>query len=154
MARAMRMVNVNAASLSSARSASTFCISGCWFSTRPKAERIEQWCSAWDAAMRMTALEPIMHSKRVMLTISMMLRTPRPSSPTIQARVPRSSVSDDALEALPIFFLRRSTCIGFLAPSGRQRGNRKHERPPGAWASTRNASHMGADTKYLCPTSS
>ena len=68
--------------------------------------------------MRMPALEPIMQSKRVMLTISMMLRTPRPSSPTIQASAPRSSVSLEALDALPIFFFSRSTCNGFLVPSG------------------------------------
>ena len=150
----MRMVSVSAASLSRARSASTFCISGCWLSTLPKAERWAQWCSACDAAMRIPALEPIMQSKRVMLTISMMVRTPRPSSPTIQASAPRSSVSLEALDALPIFFLSRNTCIGFLVPSGRQRGSRKHDRPPGACASTRKASHIGADTKYLCPTSS
>ena len=104
--------------------------------------------------MRMPALDPTMQSKRVMLTISMMLRTPRPSSPTIQASAPRSSVSLDALEALPIFFFRRSTCIAFLLPSGRQRGSRKHDRPPALCASTRKASHIGAETKYLWPTNS
>ena len=43
---------------------------------------------------------------------------------------------------------------GSWSPSGRQRGSRKHVRPRGACASTMNASHMGADTKYLWPTSS
>ena len=104
--------------------------------------------------MRMPALEPIMQSKRVMLTISMMVRTPRPSSPTIQASAPRSSVSLDALDALPILFFRRSTCKGFLLPSGRQRGSKKQDKPAGVCASTKNASHMGAETKYLWPTSS
>jgi hypothetical protein len=95
-----------------------------------------------------------MQSKRVMATISMMVRTPRPSSPTIQASAPRSSVSLEALDTLPILRFRRSTCIGFLVPSGRQRGSRKQLRPPGACASTRKASHIGAETKYLWPTSS
>ena len=104
--------------------------------------------------MRMPALEPTMQSKRVMATISRMLRTPRPSSPTIQASAPRNSVSLDALEALPIFFFRRSTCMGFFVPSGRQRGSRKHDRPLSVCASTRKASHIGAETKYLWPTSS
>ena len=38
-------------------------------------------------------------------------------------------------------------------PSGRKRGTRKQVRPPGAWASTRKASHMGADMNHLCPVS-
>jgi hypothetical protein len=96
---------------------------------------------ACDTAMRWPALEPTMQSKRVIATISMMVRTPRPSSPTIHARAPRNSVSLLALDALPIFFFRRSTCSAFLLPSGRQRG-RKHE-PASAWASTR-TSHIGA----------
>jgi hypothetical protein len=95
-----------------------------------------------------------MQSKRVIATISMMVRTPLPSSPTIQASAPRSSVSLDALETLPILRFRRSTCMAFLLPSGRQRGIRKHDSPAGVCASTRKASHIGADTKYLWPTSS
>jgi hypothetical protein len=38
----MRIVSASEPSCSSTRSASTFCISGCWFSTLPKTERIEQ----------------------------------------------------------------------------------------------------------------
>ena len=37
------------------------------------------------------------------------------------------------------------------APSGRKRGIRKQESPPGACASTRKASHMGADMNHLWP---
>ena len=40
------------------------------------------------------------------------------------------------------------------SPSGVNRGIRKHESPPGAWASTRNASHIGADMNHLWPVSS
>ena len=95
-----------------------------------------------------------MQSKRVMATMFRMVATPRPSGPIICAQAPRSSVSHDALATLPILFLSRWICIGFLLPSGRQRGSQKHDRPPGAWASTKKASHMGAETKYLCPTNS
>ena len=104
--------------------------------------------------MRMPADDPIMQSKRVIATISMMVRTPFPSAPTIHASAPRSSTSLEAFDVLPIFRLRRWICIGFFVPSGHHRGMRKQERPPGACASVRNASHIGAETKYLCPTSS
>lgn len=48
-----------------------------------------------------------MQSKRVMATISMMVGTPRPSSPTIHAVAPRNSTSLEALELLPSLFFRR-----------------------------------------------
>ena len=48
-----------------------------------------------------------MQSKRVMATISMMVGTPRPSSPTIHAKAPRNSTSLEALEQLPSLFFRR-----------------------------------------------
>ena len=154
IARAMRMESASAASDSSARSARTFFINGWSISSAPKAERRRQWWITWDRAMRIPALEPIMQSKRVMATISMMVRTPSPSSPTRQASAPRSSVSHDALETLPIFFFRRWICIGFLDPSGRQRGSRKQVRPAAVCARVRKPSHIGAETKNLCPTSS
>ena len=50
-----------------------------------------------------------MQSKRVMATISMMVGTPRPSSPIIQARAPRYSTSLEALAQLPSLFFRRCT---------------------------------------------
>ncbi len=102
----------------------------------------------------MPAAEPIMQSKRVIATISMMTATPRPSSPTSQPSAPRSSVSAEALDALPILFFSCCSCSGFFVPSGRQRGTRKHDNPPSACASTMKASDIGAETKYLCPTSS
>ncbi len=39
----------------------------------------------------------------------------------------------------------------FLVPSGRHRGSRKHERPFAVCASTRNASHIGAEQNHLAP---
>ena len=40
------------------------------------------------------------------------------------------------------------------SPSGVQRGKRKQEMPPSAWARTRKASHIGADMNHLWPVSS
>src|ERR1700734_3487054 len=74
--------------------------------------------------MRMPADEPIMQSQRVMATISMIVATPRPSAPIIQPSAPRSSVSLDAFETLPILRLRRMICSGFLVPSGGQHEKR------------------------------
>jgi hypothetical protein len=43
--------------------------------------------------------------------------------------------------------------MALRVPSGSQRGTAKHDRPPGAWASIRNRSLMGAEQNHLCPTS-
>ncbi len=37
------------------------------------------------------------------------------------------------------------------SPSGSQRGTRKHDSPPGAWASMRKMSDIGAEQNHLCP---
>ena len=103
----MRMVSVSAASASIARSASTAVMIGWSIRNAPNALRWRQWSIACETAIRMPADEPIMQSKRVMATISMIVGTPRPSGPTIQPSAPRSSVSLDALDTLPIFRLRR-----------------------------------------------
>ncbi|MCY1177964.1 hypothetical protein D9M73_182940 [compost metagenome] len=108
-ARPMRMLRASAASLSRARSANTFCINGCSLSNRPPTRRCAQWCAAWVKAWRINALEPTMQSKRVMATISMMVGTPRPSSPTIQATAPRNSTPLEAFDQLPSLFFRRWT---------------------------------------------
>ena len=150
----MRRVIATEPSTSSCRSAITLRISGWSSSVSPKAARLAAWCTAWATTWRWPPDEPIMQSKRVIATISMIAGTPRPSSPTIQPWAPRNSTSEEALETLPILFLRRCTCSGFLLPSSRQRGTRKQLRPPGDWASIRKASHIGADMNHLWPTSS
>ena len=94
---------------------------------------------------------PSVQSSRVRLTISMMVGTPRPSSPTSQAVAPSYSTSLDALAWLPSLSFRRCNNIRLRLPSGRMRGRKKQLRPPGAWASTRNTSHIGADVNHLCP---
>ena len=88
-----------------------------------------------------------------MLTISTMVRTPRPSSPTSQATAPSYSISEEALDLLPSLSLSRIRCIALRDPSGSTRGTRKQDRPPGAWASARNRSHIGADVNHLWPVS-
>ena len=94
---------------------------------------------------------PSVQSSRVRLTISMMVGTPRPSSPTSQATAPSYSISLEALAWLPSLSLSRCTNIRLRAPSGSIRGNRKHDSPPGACASTRKMSHIGAEVNHLCP---
>src|SRR5262249_47537573 len=57
----------------------------------------------------------------------------------------------EAFERLPSLSFRRWKWIAFTSPSGRKRGIKKHDRPPGACASTRNASDIGADMNHLWP---
>jgi hypothetical protein len=91
-------------------------------------------------------------SSRVELTISMIVRTPRPSSPTSQAVAFSYSTSDEAFERLPSLSFSRITRIGLRVPSGRTRGSRKHDSPFSAWARTRNRSPCGALVNHLWPT--
>ncbi len=100
----------------------------------------------------MSAAEPTAQSRRVALTISMIVGTPRPSSPTRQATVvPSNSTSAEALERLPSLSFSRWMRNALRVPSGRTRGSRKHVSPPGAWASTRNTSDIGAEQNHLWP---
>ena len=94
---------------------------------------------------------PSVQSSRVRLTISMMVGTPRPSSPTIQAIAPSYSISLEALAWLPSLSLRRWMNIRLRVPSGSTRGRKKQLNPPGAWASTRNTSLMAAEVNHLWP---
>ena len=94
---------------------------------------------------------PRVQSSRVRLTISMMVRTPRPSSPTGHATAPSYSTSLEALAWLPSLFFNRCSSIRLRLPSGRIRGSRKQLSPPGAWASTRNTSHIAAEVNHLWP---
>ena len=84
----------------------------------------------------------------------MIVRTPRPSSPTRRAHAPANSTSEEAFERLPSLSFSRWRWIRLRSPSGRNRGIRKHEMPPSACASTRNASHIGADMNHLWPVTS
>ena len=80
---------------------------------------------------------PITQSSRVCVTISMIVATPRPSSPSSRAAAPRNSTSDDGSERVPSLSLSRWNSIP--AP----RSSTKQERPAGACASTRKMSHGG-----------
>ena len=101
----------------------------------------------------MLAALPRMQSSLVELTISMMVATPRPGSPTGQATASSYSTSLDAFDLLPSLSLSRCMCMRFLLPSGSTRGSRKQVSPPGAWARIRNRSHIGAEQNHLCPVS-
>ena len=83
------------------------------------------------------------------LTISRIVRSPRPSSPTSRATAPSSAISADAFERLPSLSFSRS-----IRKPGCGRSSRKHESPAGACASTRKASLIGAEQNHLCPSSS
>ncbi len=130
-------------------------MSGWSTSTLPKADRCAAWCSACAVAWRTVLVAPSTQSRRVWPTMSMMVRTPRPSSPTGHATARSSSISLEALDRLPSLSLsrwRRNPAL--RSPSGSHRGTRKHDSPWGAWASMRKTSHMGAEQNHLCPVSS
>ena len=101
----------------------------------------------------MAAALPSTQSSLVALTISMMVATPRPGSPTRQAKAPEYSTSADALDRLPSLSFSRWTCMALRLPSGSTRGSRKQVRPSGAWARTRNRSDIGAEQNHLWPVS-
>ena len=82
-----------------------------------------------------------------------MVRMPRPSSPTRTAQAPSSSISDDALERLPSLSLRRWMRMSLRVPSSSTLGSRKQPTPAPVWASTRNASLIGAEQNHLWPVS-
>ena len=150
-AEASRSATTVAASDSTARSATTFCISGLSASSEPNAERWATCHDASDTARRIRPAEPSTQSSRVAATISMMVRTPRPSSPSRSATVPSNSSSDEALDRLPSLSLRRTTSSWLRVPSGSTRGTTKQVTPPAACASTRNTSFIGAEVNHLWP---
>ena len=64
-------------------------------------------------------------------------------------RYPRRRTSLEALEWLPSLSFSRCSNSVLTVRSGRKRGTKKHDKPPGACASTRNASHIGAEKNHL-----
>jgi hypothetical protein len=97
--------------------------------------------------------DPITQSSRVTFTISTMVRTPRPGSPTRQANAWSYSISAEAFAWLPSLFLSRCSSIRLRVPSGSTRGTRKQVSPSSAWARVRKTSLIGADVNHLCPVS-
>ena len=152
-AEARRSASAVAASDSTARSATTFCISGLSTRREPKAERWVTCHEASETARRISEAEPSTQSSRVAATISMMVRTPRPSSPRRTATVPSISSSEEAFDRLPSLSLRRTTSSWLRVPSGSTRGTTKQVTPPSVWASTRKTSFIGAEVNHLCPCS-
>ena len=135
------------------RSARTLRISGWSASSAPNALRCAACQVACATPWRIPAAVPMTQSRRVCPTISMIVGTPRPGSPTIRASAPSSSISLDAFERLPSLSFRRCRCMALRVPSGRIRGSAKHDRPSGACASTRKRSHIGAEQNHLWPVS-
>ena len=76
---------------------------------------------------------------------------PRPSSPTSHALAPWNSTSELALALLPSLSFRRWIWMALREPSGSTRGRKKQLSPAGACASTRKASHIGAEKNHLWP---
>ncbi len=143
-----------AASDSSARSATTAVMAGWSMSRLPNAARCRTCHSASAAAWRMPAAVPSTQSSRVRATISMMVATPRPGSPTSIPVVRSNSTSEEALERFPNLSFSRWIRKTFRVPSGSTRGTRKHDSPCAwIWASTRKASDIGAEQNHLCPVS-
>ena len=115
--------------------------------------RWAQWCTAATVPWRIAAALPSTQSSLVAVTMSMIVGTPRPASPTCQPTAPSYSTSADALERLPSLSLSRWIRIALRVPSGSTRGSRKQVSPPGPCARTRNRSHIGAELNHLCPVS-
>src|SRR5207245_4723240 len=78
----------------------------------------------------------------------------RPSAPTIRARVPRYSISEEALERLPHLSFRRWMKKGLRVPSASERGTKKQVSPASVRARVKKASLIGAEQNHLCPESS
>ena len=121
--------------------------------TAPNADRWRVWCTARVSAARIVAAEPSTQSSRVAATMSMIVRTPRPSSPSANAHVPSSSTSDEAFDRFPSLSLSRWIANGFADPSSSTRGTTKQSSPLGACASMRNPSLIGAEQNHLWPVS-
>ncbi|KAG1166942.1 hypothetical protein G6F35_017903 [Rhizopus arrhizus] len=102
--------------------------------------------------MRISAAAPSMQSRRVIITMPMMVATPRPSSPTRHACAPQNSTSLDALAQSPSLSFSRISRNALRSPSASRRGISRQGSPPGACASTRKPSHMGAEKNHLWPT--
>src|SRR3546814_1320742 len=64
-----------------------------------------------------------------------------------------NSTSPEALLQSPSLSFSRISANAFFVPSGSRRGSGKQLSPPGACASTRNPSDIGAEKNHLCPTS-
>ena len=86
------------------------------------------------------------------LRIARNIRTERPRAVLIGVVDPqRPETSLEALAWLPSLSLRRCRNIRLRLPSGRIRGRKKQLSPPGAWASTRKTSDIGAEVNHLWP---
>ena len=104
-------------------------------------------------ASRIVAVEPSTQSSRVAPTMSMMVRTPRPSSPSRAA--PRAVELDlargvGAVAELVLEALQRERVARAVVERA---GHDEAGEAAGAWASTRKTSLIGAEQNHLWPVS-
>ena len=110
-------------------SASTRCISGWSTSFSPKTRRWRAWWMASARPARISPEEATAQSSLVSVTMSMMVFTPAPGSPTISPIALTNSTSDEALERLPSLSFSRWKRKPLPVPSPRMRGTRKARQP-------------------------
>ena len=143
-----------AASLSTARSASTFCMSGWSTSEGAEGAPVAGVVDRLGEAARTVAAEPRTQSSRVVLTISMMVRhaaallADQPARRAVELHL-----AGEALDRSPSLSLSRCSRNTLRLPSGSTRGTRKQETPSSSCASTRNRSLIGAEVNHLWPVS-
>ncbi len=128
-------------------------MSGASASRVPNALRCATWWAASVSAALVSAAEPSTQSSRVIVTISMIVVDAAALVAEPPAVAPAYSISAEALERLPSLSLSRCSRIALRVPSGSTRGSTKQVSPPGACASVRNRSFIGAEVNHLCPTS-
>ena len=107
---------------------------------------------------RIPAAAPSTQSSRVWLTISMIVRTPRPSSPTSRAQAPSNSTSLEAFERLPSLSLRRWRWMRLRSPSGENARQQEARQPAGRLgeheervAHRRRQNHLWPVSSYSAP---
>ena len=152
-AAASRIARAVAASDSTARSATTFCMSGLSASRPPNAARRLTCQEASATARRIRDADPRTQSSRVAATISMIVGTPRPSSPRRRARRAPELQLRGCVRAVAELVLEPLDGERVARAIGQHAGNDEAGQPVGACARTRKTSFIGADVNHLWPSS-
>ena len=129
----------------------TLRISGLSISSAPKADAVSATCHiACDSAPRIRPEAPSTQSRRVADTISTIVRTPRPSSPSRTAYVFANSISLEALERLPSLSLSRWIRNTLRVPSGSTRGTTKQVTPASGLGQARGRRRSWVPSRTTC----
>ena len=118
-------------------------MSGWSISSFPNAERCAAWWVAYPTARRMFVVVPITQSSRVWPTISMIVGTPRPGSPTRCASAVELDLRGGVGAVAELLLQPLDLEAGVALAVGQDAGQRVI--PSGAWARTRKRSHIGAE---------